>query len=195
MIIGHNWKFITIYEKPRQNDAKQGKTRQDKVAPRLEGVPRIFVWETIWQENNMSSTRSLSRAYYEAQSTGCVFPKTRFMGPTWGPSGAGGTQVGPMLAPWTLLSVLCLQRGACPYITMGSWVIIPHTPTKFRGYTGFSLSVRLSVRPSLDQIVLALCFLNTSRIYSIFTPTSGGVSRGKLLFKLQNFNLWGIRFT
>ena len=26
------------------------------------------------------------------------------MEPTWGPSGAGRTQVGPMLAPWTLLS-------------------------------------------------------------------------------------------
>ena len=28
----------------------------------------------------------------------------RFMGPKWGPSGAHRTQVGPMLAPWTLLS-------------------------------------------------------------------------------------------
>ena len=28
----------------------------------------------------------------------------RFMGPTWDPSGAERTQVGPMLAPWTLLS-------------------------------------------------------------------------------------------
>ena len=28
----------------------------------------------------------------------------RFMGPTWGPSGANRTQVGTMLAPWTLLS-------------------------------------------------------------------------------------------
>ena len=27
----------------------------------------------------------------------------RFMGPTWGPSGADRTQVGPMLSPWTLL--------------------------------------------------------------------------------------------
>ena len=26
------------------------------------------------------------------------------MGPTWGPSGADRTLVGPMLAPWTLLS-------------------------------------------------------------------------------------------
>ena len=32
--------------------------------------------------------------------------KTRFMGPTWGPSGADRTQVGPMLAPWTLLTGL-----------------------------------------------------------------------------------------
>ena len=28
----------------------------------------------------------------------------RFMGPTWGPSGTDRTQVGPMLAPWNLLS-------------------------------------------------------------------------------------------
>ena len=27
----------------------------------------------------------------------------RFMGPTWGPTGADRTQVGPILAPWTLL--------------------------------------------------------------------------------------------
>ena len=35
------------------------------------------------------------------------------MGPTWGPSGADRTQVGPMIAPWTLLS------GPRPYITSG----------------------------------------------------------------------------
>ena len=28
----------------------------------------------------------------------------RFMGPTWGPSGADRTQVGPILAPWNVLS-------------------------------------------------------------------------------------------
>ena len=30
----------------------------------------------------------------------------RFMVPTWGPPGADRTQVGPMLAPWSLLSVM-----------------------------------------------------------------------------------------
>ena len=40
----------------------------------------------------------------------------RFMGPTWGPSGADRTQVGPMLAPWTLLSgYILLRRPLCPY--------------------------------------------------------------------------------
>ena len=34
----------------------------------------------------------------------------RFIGPTWGPSGADRTQLGPMLAPWTLLSG-CLTIG------------------------------------------------------------------------------------
>ena len=28
----------------------------------------------------------------------------KFMGPTWGPSGSCRPQMGPMLAPWTLLS-------------------------------------------------------------------------------------------
>ena len=35
----------------------------------------------------------------------------RFMGPTRGPSGADRTQVGPMLAPWTLLSGATTYRG------------------------------------------------------------------------------------
>ena len=35
-----------------------------------------------------------------------------FMGPTWGPSGADRTQVGPMLAPWTLLSGVSLNWGS-----------------------------------------------------------------------------------
>ena len=42
--------------------------------------------------------------------------RTRFLGPTWGPYGTDRTQVGPMLAPWTLLSgtTLCLWRAHIP---------------------------------------------------------------------------------
>ena len=46
---------------------------------------------------------------------------TRFMGPTWGPSGADMTQAGPMLAPWSLLSGYIFQSHAsllltCPFM-------------------------------------------------------------------------------
>ena len=40
----------------------------------------------------------------------CHKQVSRFMGPTWGPSGADRTQVGPMLAPWTLLSGMTFHR-------------------------------------------------------------------------------------
>ena len=43
----------------------------------------------------------------------------RFMGPTWGPSGSGRTQVGPMLAPWTLLSGKLLY----PLFRLAHWSV------------------------------------------------------------------------
>ena len=45
----------------------------------------------------------------------------RFMGPTWGPSGADRTQVGPMLAPRTLLSGIVLNTGSCFIFKMSSY--------------------------------------------------------------------------
>ena len=44
------------------------------------------------------------QAPYQYDSHKMVTLIARFMGPTWGPSGADRTQVGPMWAPWTLLS-------------------------------------------------------------------------------------------
>ena len=59
----------------------------------------------------------------------------KFMGPTWGPPGSCRPQMGPMLAPWTLLSGLFWRY--CNY---------PRFNEVERGYTGFTLSVRPSVR-------------------------------------------------
>ena len=54
----------------------------------------------------------------------CTWPVlplvARFMRPTWGPSGADRTEMGPMLAPWTLLSgAFCLESRHCDYISNG----------------------------------------------------------------------------
>ena len=40
--------------------------------------------------------------------TGILVQIAKFMGPTWGPSGSSWPQMGPMLAPWALLSVCAL---------------------------------------------------------------------------------------
>ena len=54
----------------------------------------------------------------------------RFMGPTWGPFGADRTQVGPMLAPWTLLSgclsqwLMLTWHGDWNYISIAHVIII-----------------------------------------------------------------------
>ena len=56
-----------------------------------------------------------------------------FMGPTWDPSGADRTQVGPMLAPWTLLfdSIMsasyCVHYNVvldCQYKQNNRWVLL-----------------------------------------------------------------------
>ena len=46
-----------------------------------------------------------------------------FMGPTWGPSGADRTQVGPMLVPWTVLSGMLPAIGSImiPKYTGSPW--------------------------------------------------------------------------
>ena len=56
----------------------------------------------------------------------------RFMGPTWGPSGDDRTQVGPMLAPWTLLSgytyryvhILLLSKSGYQQMELTPWAIL-----------------------------------------------------------------------
>ena len=48
----------------------------------------------------------------------------RFMGPTWGPSGAERTQVGHMLAPWTLLSGLLIQVKVCKMTILGELIVL-----------------------------------------------------------------------
>ena len=56
-------------------------------------LPYQNLVQTSWQTPRLPSTIRVTATLI-----------ARFMGPTWGPSGADRTQEGPMLAPWTLLS-------------------------------------------------------------------------------------------
>ena len=62
-------------------------------------------WETLLR------SKAVSDYWEQTQNQSChstlhVTPTliARFIGPTWGPSGADRAQVGPMLASWSLLS-------------------------------------------------------------------------------------------
>ena len=60
-----------------------------------------FVWLPLPDLADAPDTRTANFA------TGKEYPLiARFMGPTWGPSGTDRSQVGHILAPWTLLSGL-----------------------------------------------------------------------------------------
>ena len=66
----------------------------------------------------------------------------KFMGPTWGPSGADWTQMGPMLAPWILLS----------------------------GYADDLLKLQVIIRPAIDQrCKLSLNSINKQDVNLIIT--------------------------
>ena len=60
----------------------------------------------------------------------------RFMGPTWGPPGSCRPQLGPMLAPWTLLSGLShtvckysLEEQHCIPLKQSRWYSVSVPPT------------------------------------------------------------------
>ena len=55
----------------------------------------------------------LHKALFPVQTLWQATQITRFMGPTWGPPGSCRPQMGPMLAPWTLLlGYRCINESA-----------------------------------------------------------------------------------
>ena len=59
----------------------------------------------------LNSMKPVLRMMMNESSGAAMTPSliARFVGPIWGPSGADRTQVGPMLAPWILLSGISYQ--------------------------------------------------------------------------------------
>ena len=76
----------------------------------------------------------------------------RFMGPTWAPPGSCCPQMGPMLAPWTLLSGYLLGVTCGVSLTISTWV-------------SESLSV-LSVVAEVMLLMATNCFLSCCRRFT-----------------------------
>ena len=82
----------------------------------------ICVWINGWINNRQAGDLRRYPAHYDVT----------LMGPTWGPSGADRTQMGPILAPWILLS------GTSP------WII------KSRDY-GYGMTVQMKITPPMSS--------------------------------------------
>ena len=70
-------------------------------------------------DNDNSNTRK----------TPCCTQIARFMGPTWGPPGYCRPQMGPMMAPWTLLSGYFLKKWMRVWWITSIKLTIPASPT------------------------------------------------------------------
>ena len=65
----------------------------------------------------------------------------RFMGPTWGPSGADRTQVGPMLTPWTLLSGILQTIWNCLHFVDDTHFVNENWCTFYSHFTDISFPI------------------------------------------------------
>ena len=81
-------------------------------------IPCIFPSLSSWLFTNQSAGSNLR--YYDPLAYGEAKRKptqiARSMGPTWGPPGSCRPQMGPILAPWTLLWGIYICRETCIYI-------------------------------------------------------------------------------
>ena len=91
----------------------------------------------------------------------------RFMGPIWGPYGAGRTQVGPMLAPWTLLSV-ALSIPEHSYHTVGDVTL--------KGVGNINwLQTKPHNKKSTNRVILRIYYthLMNGSVYALITAPLG----------------------
>ena len=82
--------------------------RVPSVQTHLPRNTQMKIWNQFWINVNVTF-KEWKRILVEGKYKWKELDKktiliARFMGPTWGTSGADRAQVGPMLAPWTLLS-------------------------------------------------------------------------------------------
>ena len=124
VIMGTIASQITIVYSTVYSDADQRKRQRSAPLPFVRGIHRGPVnsphkWpvtrkmfpfdDVIMNTDGLNPASRLGHGYVSISTEEGLWDVTtlipRFMGPTWGPSGADRTHTGPMLAPWTLLSM------------------------------------------------------------------------------------------
>ena len=92
---------IWVYRGPCSPNNLRCKTPARVVFDEIVFFKLVFVIINFKRPVQRCTTQHHQDAWLQITATSLI---VRFMGPTWGPSGADRTQVGPMLVPWILLS-------------------------------------------------------------------------------------------
>ena len=100
----------------------------------------------------------------------------KYMGPSWGPHGADRTQVGPMLAPWTLLS-----RHFTSNIRIGAGRLFP--------LKGLSKRCKASSSQLIVNAQMAAKFMEIL-ITTTYTVFCAYTTKFKKWWLLSVFNAW-----
>ena len=115
----------------------------------------------------------------------------KFMGSTWGPPGSCRPQMGPMMAPWTLLSGL-LSTGPLGTTSSEIWIEIQGQSYRCR----YSILQWCHMSIMVSQITSyshSLCFFNTL-IARFMGPTSGPSGADRTQVGPMNFAIWASLF-
>ena len=90
-------------------------------------LPVSLPWKTVWDVHflwliiylwiNTTSCKDMSIRVAQTSKI------ARFMGPTWGPPGSCRPQMGPTLAPWTLVSGMLHQNSKVGYYVWSKYIV------------------------------------------------------------------------
>ena len=95
------WPFLTLYSSPPSQINCLHHFRPVSLLIHVKIIFMAFISKDI--NNRFIYSHRHTGNTMNSLVQGCT-QIARFMGPTWGPSGSCRPQMGPMLAPWTLLS-------------------------------------------------------------------------------------------
>ena len=85
----------------------------------------------------------------------------RFMGPRWGPVGTDRTQLGPMLAPWTLISGLYRESRHDDDICINRESLQPQGLYSLRRYQLICIGIHSRCKPAMVVTLSKLCHGNS----------------------------------
>ena len=77
------------------------------------------LFQSLW---NLAGTSAAPRTPNRTPLIKVAPPIAKFMGPTWGPPGSCRPQMGPMLAPWTLLSWTLVSHWSRKWCHISCWI-------------------------------------------------------------------------